>query len=302
MKRRPWHVAGVLLVGGLLTLSLFTSSPTEAAVFSSSYTYVADGKELPVGVDPVSLNGNLLVPSAMLEQLNVTVESGVDGTVTLSRSGTKITMKLGSQIATQNDESVMLSSAPFEVMGYVYVPEDTLNPLGISVSDQSGLMLVESWPYLAASSMTTSDYARLWDSKTSSQPIYLPGDQPVRVEVTRLTEEMISAPQWSANPFLRGQVRNLLKNGLALQVTLINNSEEIISFGQKDFFLVNHLGKQYQPTSGVIDMNGDLFGELAPAATATAVMCFPLPGDQDWPLQFYLRTSGDLESIAVIHQ
>lgn len=299
MSRR--HIITAVLAAFVMLLVVSLPS-TEAAVTTSSYTYVVNGLEAPIGLDPLTLKSGMLLPQALLEHMGIaTTDMGL-GSVAVTRGQEKLVIRLGSKMATRNGDSLLLATAPMVITGQLFLPDDALNHLGVRVTNESGVLLVDAWPLVRESVISAADYEQERRAGAQERTITPTRDALVRVEVVRLNGSLISAPSWTTNSALRGRVQELLKSGLLLQVTVTNTSEAVVSFPAANYYLVDSLGNQYKASGDWVPLMGDLFGNLAPGAKASGVLIYPsLPANAQ-SFTLYLQTSSKVETIGVYTQ
>ncbi len=300
--RRSWWVSAVgILTAVVLAASLAWSAPSEAAVLSSNVTVIMNGREVVVGIDPITVKAGLLVPAALAEEAGVQVTES-NGFVTLTRETVTVRTMLGAKTATLGGESFPLSTAPILVSGHVFLPDEALSPLGVQVSSESGLLLIETWSHSKPSSMTSDEYAALAFRSLQQRFVAPTRDTTLQVEVTALTKELVSAEGFHKNPFVRGHLVDLMSGNLLVKIRLANLSTKIQTFPGTNYYLVDNLGNHYQASSEVISLQGDLFGNMAPAGVVSGVMVFPKPDSGAQTLTLYLQTSSAVENIATFHQ
>lgn len=296
MPRR--HIAGVILAA-FLGLSLVSIPSTQAAISTSSYTYVIEGEETPIGLDPISLKDGLLIPQAMLDQVGVQVIELGAGTLSISRGDQAVKLKLGTKTITHSEETIFLATAPIKVMGHLYVPSDALSLLGVQTTSEAGVLYVDVWPLARPSVLDSAGFVAAKGRAAQEHTVNPTKDTYLRVEVVRLTSDLVSSPLWTANSLIRGRAQELLPTSTLLQVTITNSTNRIVSFPANSYFLVDNLGNQYTLSGERLALRGDLFGNLAPGAVASAVLVYPTLDKDANALSFYLQTSVELETIGL---
>lgn len=97
----------ISILAGLLVFPMLLQSPAQAA---APIKIVIDGVPLPTDQPPISVRGRTLVPlRAIFEAFDATTTwNKQTKTVTATKEGTTIILKLGSTLATINNKSVIL--------------------------------------------------------------------------------------------------------------------------------------------------------------------------------------------------
>jgi hypothetical protein len=110
--------------GAALFLLLGALMIPRAAAAPGPITVLVDGAVLAVDVPPVQVEGRVLVPlRGIFERLGATVvfDQGIQ-TVTATRGGTTIVLRLGSREARINDRIVQLDVPPLALRGRTMIP------------------------------------------------------------------------------------------------------------------------------------------------------------------------------------
>lgn len=299
MHKRTRLIAVLGLVTVFLAAVLTATPQSEASVLTSNYSYVINGKEVAVGVDPLSLKTGLLLPAAVLDQLGVRFVERADSSILLSRGEVTVILKLGSTIAVRGEEKLMLPSTPVRLTGQIYIPTEALSLLGFKVTAESNLLLVESWVASKEIPMTAEEYVRLKASATTERSVNPGKNATVRFEATHLKRDLVMASPWTKDPFVRGRVKELLDEGLLLfQVSITNVSSELFSFPASNYYLVDNLGNQYSPSNQWISLTGDFVGLIAPSAKASGVLVFPVPHPDARSVRLLLQTGAPVDELA----
>ncbi|MFZ5778008.1 MAG: hypothetical protein ACOY3C_07735 [Bacillota bacterium] len=300
MKNRLWALIAASLVA-FLVISVLVVPRTGTAAPTSNYAYVINGKEAAVGIDPLTLKSGLLIPEAMLSHVGIRLVEKANNTVVLSRDAVTVTLRYGSTSALQGERSIMLSSAPIRLSGLVYVPAGALAPLGIRLTQESNLLLVESWPAAPSSHLSSEEFLRLRAAATTARSVYPTREHLVNIQVTRLTKEILLAPSWTSDPFLRGLAKELLdSNLLLLHVSLSNQANRSISFPSSSYYLVDDLGREYPLSTQSLFQQGDLFGTVGPYAKPSGVLVYPPPHPDARSVTLYL-VSGSVQEALVTY-
>ncbi|MFZ5824931.1 MAG: hypothetical protein ACOY94_11425 [Bacillota bacterium] len=300
MKKRLWALVAASLVA-FLVISVLVVPRTGTAAPTSNYAYVINGKEVAVGIDPLALKSGLLIPEAMLDHVGIRLVEKDNSTIVLSRETVTVTLRYGSTSALEGERSIMLSSAPIRLSGLAYVPAGALAPLGIRLTQESNLLLVNSWPSARSSHMSDEEFRSLRGAAMTERSVYPTRDHSVRVQVTRLTRDTVLAPSWTADPFLRGRAKELLESDLLLlHVSLFNQANRSISFPSSSYYLVDDLGREYPVSSQSLQQQGDLFGTVGPHAKPTGVLVYPTPHPDARSITLYL-ISGSVQEALVTY-
>lgn len=298
MGKRKGSMAVLWLVAFVLLTAVFAVTPrSEAAVFTSNYSYIINGKEVAVGIDPLSLKSGLLLPSALLDQVGGRFVDKGDSMV-LNRSAATVSLRLGSTNAVRGPETIILPSAPLRLGGQVYVPSEALKLLGLHITTESNMLLIESWPAAKGIVADANEYDRSMQIATQEHWMEPSRDDSVKASVTRLTKDLIQAAPWTSDTFVRGRALELLDTNLLLQVTIKNHSDTVFTFPVTSYYLVDDLGNQYQLSGQVIPVSGDLFGPLAPGTRAAGVLVYSPVKPDARSLNLYLQTGSATETLA----
>jgi hypothetical protein len=288
--RTLWKHRGlVALLALLVTLGagLLPASNARAAV-GSSYSYIVDGEELAVGYDPLSVKSGLLLPEELLRSLGILVRSGDSSSIELSRGSLQAALKVGSQLAVANGEKITLATAPIRANGQLYLPEGILTHLGVKMSNEGNLLLINRWPL--ADSAETGDYAALVQTNTAKSYYEVTRSVAMTLNLTKLTPEIVKHPSWTSNPALRGQALKLLEGNVLIEVGVHNELSNFYQFKPSDLVLVDDLGNQYAATE-IINVKGDIASPLAPTAKARGIMVFPAPASGSQSFKIYSTTN-----------
>jgi len=293
MKRHKLAVAAMAAVAVLFLVALPSS---EAASATSSTVYLVNGRELPVGFDPIVLKSGMLLPEAVLSEFGVTISESTDGTVVLKRATRSMSLRVGSKSASISGTGLLLNSAPIRLSGQLYIPDDALALLGVHATNESGLLFLNSWPMVEGYT-DLARYNAALGGEVQEATISPARDTYVRVQVVRLKEQIVMGSPWTTDPATRGYALDLLKSAQLFQVTVTNTSDSVWVSAPSDYFLVDDLGNQYPLSDERLSLMGDLFATVAPGAKVSGVLVFPVAQDGARSFTLYLQTPNGLKTI-----
>ncbi len=286
-----------VVLAALVALSLVALPSSEAASTVSNTTYLVNGREIPVGFDPISLKSGMLLPEVLMDQISVTVNQSGTGAFTATRGLVTVKMQVGSKVARLDGVSRILASAPIRLTGQLYIPAEAMTLLGVQVSIEGGYLFLDAWPPVQG----TPDTAKYTEARRASaqERVITPvRDTTIRVEVVRLNDAIVMGQPWTADPFARGRTLELLQSGNLIQITITNSSNKVLNFTPSSYFLVDNLGNQYPLSDDRIPLMGDLFGNIAPGAIVSGVLVYPGLAQDVRMLNLYLQTQTQMETLA----
>lgn len=278
-----WRKLAALIVGLLLMSTLYVQPPVSAAG-GISFVYIVDGQEITVPYDPISLKDGLLLPQGLLQELGVAV-SVSGSSITLNRGGLIVQLNTRSQVAVVNGKHVNVGQKPIQMGGHLFVPAAVLQPLGIQMTAEGNLLLIDRWP-LAQPSTQSTDYATIVSAVSVPTHMEVGKGVSLTATVVHLSPEIVQDAAWTDNPAVRGQALALFEDHTLLEIQLHNQTTGFQSFQPSTLRLVDDLNRQYAPTGEILPLD-DAGGQLAPEAKSRAVIAFPAIQDGATTIKLY---------------
>lgn len=276
--QKLWRNRGLVALLALAIIAatgLIPTSNAQAAV-GSGYGFIVDGEEMAVGSDPISVKSGLLLPQELLRNLGIIFRgSGTDGFV-LTRGTLQVTVKVGDRVAVANGQKVSLAYAPLRANGQLYLPDGILAYLGVQVTTEGSMLLIERWPLVEpAGTADYWDYQAIMGTYSAKTHLDMSKTDALTATLIRLTPEIIREKLWAENPAVRGQAERLLKDNTLIDLEIYNQTSTFYQYPISNLLIVDDLGNQYNPTGSILPIQGDITQTFAPSAKARAVVVFP---------------------------